>query len=170
MQKTLDSTRSPRAKAGGAGADELDTRRRLGKLAHMLDSAIPLPGGYRVGFDGIIGLVPGIGDLTGAAFSSYIIAEAHRLGVSRIVLMRMLGNMAVESLVGVIPVAGDLFDFAWKANRRNVALLERHMDQPHEVRRQSTWMLGLIAGVLILLALAVFALSIWLLRTLLAAI
>jgi len=179
MQKTADRSNGPAPEdlrrraageqAGAAAQDELDTRRRLAKLAHILDSAIPLPGGYRIGFDGIIGLVPGIGDLTGAALSSYIIAESHRLGAPPVVLLRMLWNMIVESVVGVIPVAGDLFDFAWKANRRNVALLERHLEEPHQVRRQSTWLLVLILGVLALLTVAVFAVLLWLVRALLGA-
>jgi hypothetical protein len=156
--------------APAAVPDEAEARRRLHKLAHVLDSAIPLPGGYRIGVDGFLGLVPGIGDITGAALSSYIIAEAHRLGTPKVVLLRMLVNMLVETLVGVIPVVGDLFDFAWKANRRNVALLEQHMDRPREVRRQSAWMIGVILGTLVLLTIAVFALMLALLRWLLAAI
>jgi hypothetical protein len=151
-------------------AQEAETRRRLKQLAHMLDTAIPLPGGFRIGFDGIIGLVPGIGDLTGAALSSYIIMEAHRLGTPRIVLLRMLLNVMVETIIGAIPVAGDLFDFIWKANRRNVVLLERHLDQPHRVRRQSTWIIAVILGSLVLLTVAVVALLVALLRWIVAAL
>ena len=154
----------------GGHPDEAEARRRLQRFAHILDTAIPLPGGYRIGFDGIIGLVPGIGDLTGAALSSYIIAEAHRLGAPPVVLLRMLLNMLLESLVGVIPVLGDLFDFAWKANRRNVALLEHHLDQPHRVRRQSTWIVVVILGSLALLTVATVALLFWLLRWLFSAL
>src|SRR6056297_126310 len=100
---------------------------RLRRLAHVLDSSVPLPGGYRIGIDGIIGLIPGIGDAAGALLSSYILLESHRLGVSTRVLMRMAFNVLVEAVVGLIPVAGDLFDFAWKANHRNVALLEEQL-------------------------------------------
>jgi len=136
------------------------TRERLQKLAHFSDSAIPLPGGHRIGFDGVIGLIPGVGDLAGAALSSYIIAEAHRLGAPAIILMRMGLNMLLESIVGVIPIVGDLFDFAWKANRRNVLLLEQHLERPHQVRRQSRWVVAgvaalLVAGVALFLALLV---------------
>lgn len=153
-----------------ASAQEAETRRRLKQLAHVLDSAIALPGGYRVGFDGIIGLVPGIGDLTGAALSSYIIMEAHRLGAPIVVLLRMLFNMLLESFIGAVPLLGDLFDFIWKANRRNVALLERHLDQPHRVRRQSTWIIAVILGSLALLTVAVVALLAALLRWIFSAL
>jgi hypothetical protein len=151
-------------------ADEAESRRRLGKLAHVLDSAFALPGGYRVGLDGFIGLVPGVGDLTGAALSSYILAEAHRLGAPKVLLLRMFMNMLVETIVGVVPVLGDLFDFVWKANRRNVALLEEHLDRPHQVRRQSRWVvLGVLAAAVAAIV-AVLALFVWLIRLLLGAL
>lgn len=101
----------------------------LRRLAHLLDAAIPLPGGLRVGVDGLVGLIPGVGDLAGAVLSAYIIAQARRLGAPPAVLLRMAANVALETFIGTVPVIGDLFDFAWKANRRNVALLERHLGQ-----------------------------------------
>jgi len=146
------------------------SRERLHKLAYILDSAIPLPGGYRVGFDGVIGLVPGVGDLAGAALSSYIIAEAHRLGAPTVVLIRMTLNMLFESVVGVIPVFGDLFDFAYKANRRNVGLLEEHMARPHELRRQSRWAVAGVAALLVGMTVLVFALVLSLLRWVIGAL
>ncbi len=128
-------------------------RAALRRLAHVLDSAIALPGGLRIGLDGIIGLIPGFGDLVGTALSSYIIAQAERLGVSRAVLLHMIGNIALDTLLGAVPVVGDLFDFAWKANRRNVELLDRALAQPRRTQRRS----GLTVAALIvgLLALAV---------------
>ena len=102
-------------------------RERIRRLSNILDSAIRLPGGYRIGLDGILGLLPGIGDTLGAAASGYIILEAARLGASVPTLLRMVGNVLLESVVGVIPVVGDLFDFAWKANNRNVELLEEQL-------------------------------------------
>jgi hypothetical protein len=116
------------------------------RLAHVLDSSIPLPGGYRIGADGIIGLIPGVGDITGTLISSYIVTQAHRLGAPTTVLLRMAFNILLETLVGAVPVLGDLFDFAWKANQRNVDLLERHLDQPTRTRRQSTWVLVAVVG------------------------
>lgn len=121
------SPRPPRS--GTPPADHEKSRERLRRLAHVLDSSVPLPGGYRIGVDGIIGLIPGLGDAAGALLSSYILLEGHRLGASAPVLMRMAFNILLETVVGLVPVAGDLFDFAWKANRRNVALLEDHLGE-----------------------------------------
>lgn len=105
--------------------DEHD-RREIERLAWILDQAIRLPGGYRIGLDGLIGLVPGVGDALGMAASSYIVLVARRLGVPRRVLAKMIWNVALETVVGTIPLIGDLFDFAWKANTRNIDLLKRH--------------------------------------------
>ena len=76
--------------------------------------------------DGLIGLAPGVGDAIGLALSSYIVMEAWRMGVPPQILVRMIANIVVDSAVGAVPIAGDLFDFVWKANRRNVDLLLRH--------------------------------------------
>ena len=111
--------------------DAAATRRRLARLAWLLDSSIKLPvGNFRIGLDALIGLVPGIGDVAGMAMSSYIVGEAARLGAPRSVLMRMGWNVVVETLIGIIPVAGDVFDMAWRANLRNVRLLEQFLDSP----------------------------------------
>ncbi|MFN2329989.1 MAG: DUF4112 domain-containing protein [Chromatocurvus sp.] len=126
-------------------------RATLRRLAHVLDRAIPLPGGLRIGLDGIIGLIPGFGDLVGTALSSYIVAQAHQLGVPRAVLVHMLGNIAVDTVLGAIPLFGDLFDFAWKANLRNINLLEHALEQPRRERRRSGLVVtGLIIGLLAL--------------------
>ncbi len=135
-----------------------DARSRLRRLAWLLDSSIRLPGGFRIGADGLIGLVPGIGDLVGSALSSYIVVEAARLGAPASVLLRMLVNVALETVVGVIPVVGDLFDMAFKANQRNVALLDAWLDQPHATRSRSRWRMAAVAGVLLLLLLLVVGL------------
>ncbi len=101
--------------------------KRLRRLTRLLDDAVRIPGTkYRLGLDSLIGLVPGAGDIVGGALSAYIIYEASRLGVSRLTLARMLSNMAVDLLLGSVPVAGDIFDVAWKANRKNMDLLDRH--------------------------------------------
>jgi hypothetical protein len=99
---------------------------RARRLSRVLDTAIALPGtSFRFGLDPIIGLVPGFGDAIGFALSAYIIIVASRVGVPRRVLWRMLLNVAIDAVIGAIPVAGDLFDFAWHANARNVRLFER---------------------------------------------
>jgi hypothetical protein len=95
-----------------------------------LDSIIPLPGGYRIGIDGLLGLIPGIGDIAGGVASSYIIIESARLGASTTTLLRMVFNVLVESIIGLIPFLGDLFDFIWKANEKNTALMEKQLHEP----------------------------------------
>lgn len=102
--------------------------RRMQRLARLLDTAVRLPGTqFRVGADGLIGLIPGIGDLAGGAFAAYIIVEAARLGLPRHVLLRMLANLGLDMAVGSVPLLGDIFDMAFKANRRNVNLVERYL-------------------------------------------
>ena len=89
-----------------------------------MDTAFILPGtNVRFGFDAIIGLVPGIGDAITTAISLYIVHEARQLGAPLHIIMRMLANVALDGLVGAVPVFGDAFDVMWRANRRNVRLL-----------------------------------------------
>ncbi len=112
------------------------TLQRLRNISHVLDNAIAIPGlGYRVGLDPLIGLLPGGGDLMAGLISIYIVAEAARLGVPAATLGRMGFNILAEVVMGTIPMFGDLFDVAWKANARNVALLERHIHHPIPSRR-----------------------------------
>jgi hypothetical protein len=107
------------------GAD-LFSDRNLDLLSHILDDFLRIPGTQiRFGLDGIIGLIPGIGDILGALASWIIILAAWLRGVPRVTLARMLANVAIETIIGAVPVLGDAFDIAWKANRRNYALLER---------------------------------------------
>lgn len=100
---------------------------RLDRLATLLDTAFVLPGtNIRFGADALIGLVPGIGDGITTALAAFIVYEAHRLGVPRRVLIRMIGNVAIDGMIGAVPVFGDLFDVAFRANRRNVRILREH--------------------------------------------
>jgi hypothetical protein len=101
--------------------------RRLEALGSLLDSRFRLPGGFRFGLDPLIGLVPGIGDGISAIVSLYIVLEAYRLGASRGTLARMLLNIGLDLGVGIIPIIGDVADFAFKSNRRNLDLLRRHL-------------------------------------------
>jgi len=100
---------------------------RLRRLATLLDAAIQLPFGYRIGLDGLIGLIPGVGDGIGMALSGIIIFKAARWGVPTTTLLRMVANVLLDGVVGTLPLAGDLFDFVWRANLRNLALLESHL-------------------------------------------
>jgi hypothetical protein len=115
-------------KRDGILADDMGSRaRRVRVLAKLLDNAIAIPGtGWKIGFDPIVGLIPGIGDLIGAVLSGYIILEAARAEVPAFTLTRMLVNVGVDTLLGSVPAVGDVFDAAWKSNTKNVALLERH--------------------------------------------
>ncbi len=112
----------PRVQRGS----ELFSDRNLDLLSHLLDDFLRIPGTQiRFGLDGIIGLIPGIGDVLGAMASWIIILAAWLRGVPKVTLARMLANVAIETVVGTVPVLGDAFDIAWKANRKNFALLER---------------------------------------------
>lgn len=102
--------------------------RRLERLATLLDSAIVIPGtGLRFGIDALLGLFPGGGDVVGAALSGYIVYESWRLGVPKAALARMIANVAADTVLGAVPIAGDLFDAAWKANLRNIEILRAHV-------------------------------------------
>jgi hypothetical protein len=112
----------------GLGADEEAALRRVARLAYWLDDRFRIPGtNRRVGLDGLIGLVPGVGDAATTLIATYILLEAARLGVPKTVLARMLANVGVDFVVGLVPLAGDLADFVWKANRRNALLLCDHL-------------------------------------------
>lgn len=103
---------------------------RIERLTKWLDSSLPVPGlGITVGWDTIIGLLPGVGDLATTAISGWIINEARQLGVSRFTLARMIANTSIDAIVGSIPVAGDLFDAAYKANVKNLRLLKNSLQR-----------------------------------------
>jgi uncharacterized protein DUF4112 len=103
---------------------------RIDALSALMDTAFLVPGtNIRFGLDALIGLVPGIGDVVTTLISLYIIKEARALGASRLVVWRMLANVALDGVVGAVPLVGDAFDVAWRANRRNMALLRRHLDK-----------------------------------------
>jgi hypothetical protein len=101
---------------------------RLDRLSQLLDTAVAIPGtNIRFGADALIGLVPGIGDVVTTLMSAWIVYEAHQLGAPRHVLARMIGNVALDSIIGAVPIAGDAFDVMWRANRRNYRLLRDWM-------------------------------------------
>jgi hypothetical protein len=115
----------------------------------------------------LLGLVPGAGDALGAGVALWIVLQAARLGAPATTLLRMLANVAIDALIGAVPVAGDVFDFAWKANLRNVDLLERHVADPTGARRASTVWLTAIGVTLGLVLAGVVALGIVALRAVL---
>ena len=142
---------------------------RIRVLARVLDSAVAIPGtNFRFGLDALLGIAPGLGDLAGAALSGYIVLTGIRLGAPRPVVLRMLGNVALDTIAGSVPVIGDLFDAGWKANNRNVALIEQHVDAPRETRTSSMLMTVGVIGVLVLLAGTGVALTIFAIRWLMS--
>lgn len=103
---------------------------RLDALASLMDSAIVIPGtGIRLGADALIGLIPGIGDLVTAGVSCIIVLEARRMGAPAHVVARMIGNVAIDGIVGAVPLFGDIFDVAFRANLRNMRLLRKHFEK-----------------------------------------
>ena len=103
---------------------------RLEALSRLMDGAFVLPGtGVRVGLDALLGLVPGVGDLAGALVSAYLVLEARKLGAPNSLITRMIGNIVIDTVAGSVPLVGDIFDVAFRANMKNMALLRAHMDE-----------------------------------------
>lgn len=116
-----------------AEPDQNRRLQRVQRLAQLLDNAFSIPGTkIRFGWDSIIGLVPGGGDLATGALATYIVVEAARLGIPRKTLWRMVANVALDMATGVVPVAGDLVDVAYKSNRRNIRLIEEHLAREYK--------------------------------------
>jgi hypothetical protein len=142
---------SPRMRRGSKAFDD----ENLDLLSHLLDDWFRIPGtSVRFGLDGIVGFIPGVGDVIGGIASCVIIVAAWARGVSYVTLARMLANWGIEVLLGTVPVLGNLFDIAWKANRRNYALLTGSLADPQGTRRLS-WLFfaclcALLAAMLVL--------------------
>jgi len=144
------------------GAD----RRRLEALqrwANVLDAAFRIPGtSIRFGLDALIGLVPGAGDAVAAVFSAVIVLQAARMGLPRVIITRMLLNSLLDLLVGAVPLAGDLFDMGWKANLRNVTLLDRYVREGRRTPSSADYLFVMLVIVLLLAAAAVPVVAVWL--------
>ena len=136
----------------------------LRKWSVLLDSAFRVPGTrLTFGLDPILGLIPGIGDLTTPIFAVLLLVQSVRMRIPRVVQLRMLINAAIDFLVGCIPIIGDLFDFGWKANVRNLALLEHHA-HPGSKATRGDWLFVLtIIGILVALAVIPVLFAAWLL-------
>jgi hypothetical protein len=142
---------------------------RLRYLSHLWDNALRIPGTkLRVGLESIIGLLPFGGDIIGLLLSCYILFYAIQFKLPTTILLRMTVNIVIDAVVGIVPLFGDLFDTAWKANTRNVDLLETHLNTPtlsHSANRRFLvllWM-GIIAIVLILITACVLSIKLLLL-------
>lgn len=147
------------------------TVHHLRKVADAMDSAVAIPGtNYRVGADGIIGLIPGVGDVFGLVVSSYFILVSASLRIPKTVLARMFVNVAIDSAIGAIPFVGDVFDFVWKSNRRNLALLEAALSTPQAAKKNSLLFLISLGIIMIAGLIGVIALIAWLLSLIISAI
>jgi Domain of unknown function (DUF4112) len=157
-------SQSPRQPSSIANPPHLARIQRLRRFGRLMDSAIGIPGTkFRVGLDPIIGLIPGGGDTAGLIFSSYIVLEAARMGASKSTLSTMAFNILLETVVGTVPVVGDIFDVTWKSNIRNIELLEEHLNVPRPVAQNRWFAILLIVG-LALAVVACLALSFYILR------
>ncbi|BBD56180.1 DUF4112 domain-containing protein [Planktothrix agardhii] len=126
--------------------------RRMRSLSTLLDNAIRVPGtSIGLGIDPILGLIPGGGDILGGVLSIYIVFEAFKLGLPRETLITMVSNIALETITGTVPVFGDIFDVAWKANVKNVELLEDYVNSPELGEKADPWFVFLLLGGLLLL-------------------
>jgi Domain of unknown function (DUF4112) len=149
---------SPRVKSGKKIFDD----ENLDLLSHLLDDFIKVPGTpVRFGLDGIVGVIPGIGDLIGGIASCIIIIAAWVRGVSYGTVLRMVANVGIEVVFGSIPILGDMFDIAWRANRRNYALLTGSLYEPRKYTIQSWLFLGALCIVLAALVIVPMILVTW---------
>jgi hypothetical protein len=161
----VDHTPVERAPGHVARAD------RVRALARLLDTAVRVPGtNVRFGLDALVGLIPGVGDVFGAAASGYIVLAAARLGAPAPVLLRMLLNSGLDLAFGTVPLIGDVFDVGWRSNARNVALLERHLADPRGARAARRRVGLLVIAALAVLAVAALIVAFLAVRTLLRAI
>ena len=144
------------------------TRARLQRIAYWLEGCIPIPGTrWKIGLEPIIGLVPIAGDVVGFLLSTIIVLEGIKLGAPASLITRMVGITIFDVLIGLVPVLGDLFDFAYKANRRNAQLLTQHLDELEgkpapKSRLRQLLSLAILGGVAVLLLWGVY----WLIRVL----
>lgn len=119
------------------GRDPHAIRQRIEMMEHLLERSFTIPGINRpVGLDAILGLIPVVGDLLAAALGAYIVWEARNLGLPRWKLWRMGGNIAIDTALGSIPLAGDLFDLMYRSNTRNLRIVKRHLEKHHPIIEQ----------------------------------
>lgn len=150
---------------------KLSKVQRLRQLSDLLDNAIAIPGtSLRFGLDPIIGLFPCVGDFLTTAVSAYIVVESAKMGISRKILVQMAVNIVLDMVMGTVPVVGDVVDVAWKANTKNIGLLEEHFQVSQSSEKADWWFLAWILGGLVLLAILLGAIAIMILKGLLALI
>ncbi|MDR4513872.1 DUF4112 domain-containing protein [Nitrosomonas sp.] len=143
------------------------SKEKLNRLAWLLDNSIRIPGtDIRFGLDGLIGLIPGFGDAIGAVISTHILNQAAQMGAPKSLLIRMGFNIGLDALLGIIPVIGDLTDFVFKANHRNVQLLNAYLEKPGKITMHSRLFIGgmgfLLLGTVLLIGFFGILLMRWL--------
>jgi hypothetical protein len=132
----MDTSR-PRRMELSMGRDPMAVRQRIEAMEHLLERSFVIPGINRaVGLDAVAGLVPVVGDVLAAALGAYIVWEAHNLGLPKWKLWRMAGNVAFDTAIGAVPLAGDLFDLLFRSNTRNLKIVKRHLDKHHPLIEQ----------------------------------
>ena len=137
---------------------------RLRAIARLFDQAFAIPGTkWRFGIDALFGLVPGLGDIAGALVAVYAIRVARMLRAPGSIQLHMLSNIALDALIGTSPIAGDLFDFVFKAQTRNLALLDEWLASPHETSRRSRRGLIFIPVIIVVVFATLTVLGIWML-------
>lgn len=141
---------------------------RLRGLTRLMDQAFGVPGTkWRFGLDALFGLVPGLGDVVGGVIAVYALHVARQLRAPGVIQLHMLSNIAIDATVGTIPIIGDLFDFVFKAQTRNLALLDNWLQTPHEATKRSKRGLILVPVAILLVFATLTILGIWLLFILL---
>ena len=143
------------------------SKEKLNRLAWLMDNSFCIPGTQiRFGLDGLIGLIPGVGDALGAIISSHILTQAAHMGAPKSLLLKMAFNIGLDAILGVIPVLGDVSDFIWKANQRNVKLLSDYIEQPERTVTHSRFFVGILGllafGLVALVGMFGFLLMRWL--------
>jgi hypothetical protein len=157
------------ARTGGSGVDGPSERAlralaRLRVVTRIADTAFGIPGTkWRFGLDALFGLVPGLGDIAGALVAVYALHVARLLRAPGVIQLHLLGNIALDAIVGTIPVLGDLFDFAFKAQTRNLKLLEDWLQLPQRTSRRSRRGLVLVPVAIVILFAALTIFGVWML-------
>ncbi|MFM2312515.1 MAG: hypothetical protein RLZZ04_1791 [Cyanobacteriota bacterium] len=137
-------------------AQQISKLSKLRSISKLLDNAIAIPGTkISFGLDPILGLLPGGGDTVTGGIAAYIVIEAARMGISREILWKMVGNILIDSFAGTVPVVGDLFDLGWKANVKNIELLEKHLNITESTDKPTKADRFFIFGLILVLALIV---------------
>ena len=124
-------------------------------LAWLMDSSIPLGKRWSIGLDGIVGLFPGVGDLAGTLVSALIVASATQAGLPRAAVGRMMANVAIDTLLGGIPFLGDLFDFAFKANTKNIQIYREHLEGRQQTVRNWVFTFLVVLALFALMAIPI---------------